>query len=100
MRFSLPIELESRDGTSARGARIINGYVDVEGKQHVLYKRAALAAMDTSGTSSGGGLHIALSSSVLYTMRGTLLTAYGTATTVIGTVVNTTGALASFASTP
>lgn len=100
MRFSLPIELESRDGTSARGARIINGYIDLEGKQPILYKRAALAALDTSGTATGGGLHVALGSSVLYTLRGTLLTAYGTATTVIGTVTNTSGALASFASTP
>ena len=100
MRFSLPIELESRDGTSARGARIINGFVEVEGKQPILYKRPALAAVDTSGTSTGGGMYYDQAGTVLYSLMGTLLLRYGTATTTVGTLASTSGALASFVSTP
>lgn len=98
MRFSLNIDLESREGTSAVGARIINGYVEVEAQKPVLYKRVALAtSVGTLGTGAGRGLFYDPGGTALYAVVGSHLHYYGTATSTLGTFTATSLTMASFA---
>ena len=56
MRLGVAVDLDSRDGTLAKGALITNGFVETEGAKAFVFKRSGLTLVSDIGSSVGQGI--------------------------------------------
>lgn len=80
MKFSLPTDLISRDGTLDQDAKMLNSYVD--GDEAVKRPAVSTALATASGTAQGG----IANNSLAYVINGDSLRSYNSAGTLQQTV--------------
>jgi hypothetical protein len=107
-RIALATDLRSRDGTLAKDARIVNGYVERDGEKLHVFKRPAIALADATFAGLGMGLfehegnaYSVVSNKVVKYQSFTVpsdITVNTDASATFGAILNHAGALYGFTS--
>ena len=84
MRIPIATDLVSRDGTTAKDARLRNAFVETEGKDSAVFKRPGMSAAfaTTTGQAQGG----IANNSLVYMVNADVVHSYNSAGTLVQTI--------------
>ncbi len=84
MRVSLATDLVSREGATTKDAKLLNAFVETEGKESSVFKRPAMnTAFATSSGQAQGGI---ANNSRVYMINGDVLKSYNSGGTLVDNI--------------